>query len=85
MIEALSTGTPAIVHHSGALPELIEASGGGLSYKTDEELLRGMRLLADDDALRARLGARGRETVQSLWAEQTHIDSYLVLVKQRTA
>jgi glycosyltransferase involved in cell wall biosynthesis len=80
VIEALSTGTPAIVHHGGALPELIQASGGGLSYKTEEELLRGLQLLADDDALRGRLGAKGRDAVQTQWAEQTHVDTYLGLV-----
>lgn len=85
VLEALSTGTPVIVHDNGALRELIEASGGGLSYKTEEELLRAMRSLADDDTLRGRLGAKGRDAVQTMWSEQTHIDTYLALIEHLDA
>lgn len=81
VIEAFSTGTPAIVHDNGALPELISDSGAGLRYKTDEELLDAMRLLSEDDELRARLGAKGRDALRNLWAEQTHVDTYLDLIR----
>jgi glycosyltransferase involved in cell wall biosynthesis len=81
VLEAFSTGTPAIVHDNGALPELIEASGGGRSYKTDEELIGAMEALACDDALRERLGEMGRRAVETVWSEQAHVDAYLDLVR----
>jgi glycosyltransferase involved in cell wall biosynthesis len=82
VLEAFSTGTPVIVHDCGALPELIQVSGGGLSYKTDEELLGAMRSLAHDDALRGRLGEKGQDAVRTVWSEQSHVDAYLALVER---
>lgn len=82
VIEAFSTGTPAIVSRRGALPELIDATGGGVTFDSDRELLTAIRALAWDDSLRARLGGRGRRGVEGLWSEEAHLDRYLGLVAQ---
>ena len=39
VIEAFAQKTPAIVRDLGALPEVIQESGGGFVYRTDEEPL----------------------------------------------
>ena len=64
-VEAMSVGTPAIVSSIGALPELIEASGGGIVFGSQRELVEAMRRLGEDDDLRSELGARGREGVET--------------------
>ena len=81
VLEALSVGTPAIVRRQGALAELIDESGGGLAFETDDEAVEQMRKLATDDALRGRLAAAGRETLRTTWSEQTQVDAYLELVE----
>jgi len=81
-VEAMSVGTPAIVSSIGALPELIEAGGGGIVFRDDAELLEAMRALGEDDELRRRLGERGALATSTLWDEDTHLDAYLELVER---
>ena len=84
-VEAMSVGTPAIVSSIGALPELIDASGGGVVFRSDAEMLEAMRRLGGDDELRAELGERGREAAATVWSEDTHLDRYLELVDRFSA
>lgn len=84
-VEAMSTGTPVIVHDQGALPELIQASGGGLTYRTDDELVSALRLIAGSESLRRQLGERGQLAVQTVWSEEAHLNRYLGLVNQLRA
>jgi glycosyltransferase involved in cell wall biosynthesis len=81
-VEAFSVGTPAIVSDSGALPELIEASGAGIVFRTDLELVNAIRRLGADDRLRAELGARGLEAAATVWSEDAHLEAYLDLVER---
>ena len=80
VLEALSVGTPAIVRRRGALAELIDESGGGLAFGSDEEAVEQIRTLASDDELRERLAAAGGKTLRTTWSEQTQTDAYLELV-----
>jgi glycosyltransferase involved in cell wall biosynthesis len=84
-IEAFSMGTPAIVHNNGALPELIKASGGGLTYRTGAELLKTMKHVAEDRTLRLGLGSRAAGAVKTMWSEDAHIGKYLDLVREIAA
>ena len=65
-IEAMSCGVPVVATTGGALPEVVGVSGetGLLVEPNNPDALVGaiVRLL-DDEALRARLGANGRERV----------------------
>jgi glycosyltransferase involved in cell wall biosynthesis len=83
VLEAASVGTPAVVRRRGALPEVVEASGGGLVYDDDAQLEAALRRLAADPSLRARLGARAFASGQELWSEEAHIERYLGLIASR--
>ena len=80
-VESLSLGTPVIVHDCGALPELVDASRGGLTYRSDDELLQAMRLLAEDSDFRRQLSERGLEAAGKVWSEEAHMDRYLSLIE----
>jgi glycosyltransferase involved in cell wall biosynthesis len=82
ILEALAQATPAIVHDLGALPELIEDSGGGLAYRTDEELVAAMERIRTDSSLRDELGARGREACETLWSADRHLERYLAVIAE---
>lgn len=82
IVEAFARGTPAIVHDLGALPEVIEESGGGLVYRTEAELLRCMESLLGDPALRLELGRLGYEAWQSRWSEKPHLDGYFDAIEE---
>jgi glycosyltransferase involved in cell wall biosynthesis len=81
VLEALSMGTPAIVHRRGALPELLEMSGGGIIYDTDRDLVAAIRQLVDDTALGGALGERGAKAVRTIWSEERVMSEYCALIE----
>jgi glycosyltransferase involved in cell wall biosynthesis len=84
-VEAMARGTPVIVNDLGALPELVEASGGGLVYRAPAELVSAMRQLLGDAELRERLGGRGRAAWRELWSDAPHVEGYLAAVAEARA
>lgn len=68
-------GTPVVVRRRGALEELVDASGGGLAFETDDEAAGQVAALASDDPLRERLARAGEEAMRGVWFE--HLDAYL--------
>ena len=70
IIEAFSRQTPALVTNMGGMPEIIEESGGGCIYNTDEELLAATeKLLADRMQTRAGLPSFFRQRITISQAE----------------
>ncbi len=82
VLEAFARRTPVVVHDLGALPELVEDSGGGLVYRTQDELVAAIERLRTDPALRDRLGERGRDAVLGLWSEERHLDGYFAAIEE---
>jgi glycosyltransferase involved in cell wall biosynthesis len=85
VLEAFARGTPAIVHDLGALPELIEDSGGGLTYRTIPELVGAIERLRVDPILRDELGRQGHAAWQRLWSEERHLDAYFSTIDELRA
>ncbi len=81
IIEAFSKKTPVIVNNLGALPEVVEDSGGGFVYQNQTELIAAMDKLATDSSLRNDLGAKGYEAFLKFWNEDAHLSQYLNLVQ----
>jgi glycosyltransferase involved in cell wall biosynthesis len=81
IIEAFSHKTPVIVNDLGALPEVVEDSNGGYTYRSDEELVAAMEKLAADRDLRNELGKNGHEAFMKYWNEDPHIEQYLGLIE----
>jgi glycosyltransferase involved in cell wall biosynthesis len=82
VIESFAVSTPALVTPSGALPELIHESGGGVVYRNNEELVEALERLRADRAYRDNLGARGHEAYLRLWSEDPHIERYMEIVRE---
>src|SRR5204863_3695372 len=78
--EALAHATPVIGRRIGALAEVLDESGGGITFETPEECRAAMERVRTDPELRAALGARGRRTVLEKWTADVHLDRYLALV-----
>lgn len=79
-LEAFACRTPVLVRALGALPEVVEDSGGGLVFETDDQLRSSLDRLLADEALRSDLGTRGHDAWQRLWSEEVHIEQYLECV-----
>lgn len=82
ILEAFRQKTPAIVRNLGGMPEVIEESGGGFVYETDEELVAAMNQLLADPSCRRRLGRRGYQTYQREWTAEVHLERYFALIHE---
>jgi glycosyltransferase involved in cell wall biosynthesis len=75
-IEAFARKTPVIVRDLGALPEVIEDSGGGFVYRTDAELRNALYGIAQEPELRQELGERGYHAFLQFWCREAHLNYY---------
>jgi glycosyltransferase involved in cell wall biosynthesis len=80
-IEAFARKTPVIARHLGPLPEIVEGSGGGLTYRCDAELLDALQSLADSPRLRQELGQRGYDAFLRKWSREAHLERYFDLLR----
>jgi glycosyltransferase involved in cell wall biosynthesis len=76
IVEAFARKTPVIARDLGALPEVVQESGGGFAYRTDEELLNAMRQIAASPPLRTELGEKGYQSFVRWWSRDAHMDLY---------
>ncbi|WP_435008083.1 glycosyltransferase family 4 protein [Tundrisphaera lichenicola] len=82
VLEAFAEKTPVIVRDLGALPELVAESGGGLVFRTNDELVEALDRLAGDADLRIKLGCDGYLARLGIWSEVEHLHRYLGLIEQ---
>jgi len=76
ILEAFREQTPVVVRNLGSLPEIIEESGGGCNYDTEDKLITVMDRLLSDPSYRNDLGRRGYETYKKKWTEEAHLKRY---------
>ena len=82
ILEAFMQQTPVIVRNIGGMPEIIQESGGGFAYDTDQQLLMAMDELLRDAVYRNRLGANGYRALKQKWTADAHLKSYLALIDE---
>jgi glycosyltransferase involved in cell wall biosynthesis len=85
VLEAFRQQTPVVTRNRGALPELVEESGGGFVYDTDAELVAALDTLLGDPSRRRALGSSGYEAFQRKWTADTHVERYLALIDEIAA
>jgi glycosyltransferase involved in cell wall biosynthesis len=81
VIEAFARKTPVIVRDLGALPEVVDESGGGFVYRTDAELLDAIAELSASPRRRSELGEKGYEAFVRLWSREAHMRQYFELLQ----
>ena len=82
IIEAFSMKTPAIVNNLGALPEIVEDSGGGFIYNSESELVDAIKKLAQNQTLRDELGDKGYEAFLKFYNADAHLVQYMKLIEK---
>jgi glycosyltransferase involved in cell wall biosynthesis len=80
-VEAFARKTPAIVRDLGALPELIEDSGGGLVFTTDDQLLAAIHSLAHSPSMRDEMGQKGYDAFSRSWCREAHLSAYFAFLE----
>jgi glycosyltransferase involved in cell wall biosynthesis len=82
IIEAFSMKTPVIVNDLGAMPEVVQGSGGGFVYRNENELINVMEKLSNDPGLRRTLGDNGYQAYLRYWSEDAHIEKYVNFIQE---
>ncbi len=77
-VEAMTCGTPVIAARAGTVPEVVGEDALLLEPKDIEGLTAAIDQLADDEGLRASLGARGRARAAEFSWERTARDTLAV-------
>jgi glycosyltransferase involved in cell wall biosynthesis len=80
LIEAFRCRTPVIARRIGPFPEIVEQSGAGELFATEEELVEAMGRLQRAPERRAELGARAYRACRDRWSEDVVVTRYLDLV-----
>jgi glycosyltransferase involved in cell wall biosynthesis len=84
-LEAFGARTPVIARNLGAVGELVRESGGGLVYRSEDELIEAMEELRGDERRRDELGLLGYEAARERWSQNAHLDAYLGLIAEAGA
>lgn len=81
VLEALASGVPVVLPRHGALPELIELTGGGLLVEPQSPaaVAAGLRQMMEDGAARREMGRRGREAVLESFNDQAMARSVVAI------
>ncbi len=82
IIEAFEMKTPVIVNNLGALPEVVEDSGGGIIYNNEAQMVAALKELAANDQKRDELGRKGYDAFLRFWNEESHMRQYLQLIEE---
>ena len=80
ILEAFMQRTPVIVRNIGGMPEIIQESGGGFIYDSEEDLLAAMDRFLADSSCRDDLGRRGYEALKGKWSAEDHLARYFELI-----
>lgn len=82
IIESFSMKTPVIVNNLGALPDVVEESGGGICYNNTNELINAMDTLRTQPETRRRLGENGYAAYRKFWTEENCLKIYFDLISK---
>ncbi|MEZ4414448.1 MAG: glycosyltransferase family 4 protein [Gemmatimonadota bacterium] len=84
IIEAFKYRTPVLARRLGPFPEIIQRSGGGEVFDTQDELVAAMARVQADPDRRKQLGEAGYQAYLEHWVESAAVPRYLDIVR-RTA
>jgi glycosyltransferase involved in cell wall biosynthesis len=87
LLEAMAAGKPVVAARTGGIPEVVvDGKTGILVPREDVDALQAaLRRLAADPALRASMGAAGRERAKSEFSAARLVESYQGLYSELTA
>ena len=85
IIEAFREQTPVIARNLGGMPEIIEESGGGFTFDTEDELVAAMDRLLEDPSYRDQLGTAGYQAYRQQWTADAHMERYFALIDSITS
>ena len=80
IIEAFRRGTPVIARRIGPLPELVDACGGGETFRTPDELEQALRRIQHEPGRRDRLANAAFQGFVDRWTESAVMPRFFSLL-----
>lgn len=76
LIESFRLGTPVIARRLGPFPEIVERSGAGALFETEDDLVAAMRMMQADTTHRAAMSQAARAAFGEHWREDRVLAAY---------
>ncbi|MFZ1661725.1 MAG: glycosyltransferase family 4 protein [Paracoccaceae bacterium] len=76
LIESFRLGTPVIARRLGPFPEIVERSGAGYLFESEDELLEAMRGLQSNAKGRTQMANAARSAFETIWHEDRVMAAY---------
>lgn len=85
-LEAMACGTPCVAFNQGGMAQLVDHMRSGYLARPYEvnDLMRGIRLLLEDDELRSEMARNARQKVEENFAMDTVCKTYIALYRELT-
>jgi glycosyltransferase involved in cell wall biosynthesis len=81
LLEAIREGSPVIARALGPFPELVNKSGAGLLFDSNDQLKQSIKSLATDTVLRETMAQAGLDAYKKYWSETIAMKNYFILIK----
>ena len=82
IMEAFREGTPLIASNLAPYPEIIKDTGGGVMYRTDQELAGTLRRFVLDENYSADLGRKAFAGYARQWREDVAMERYFDVIRE---
>lgn len=82
VLEAFREGAPILARALGPYPEIVEQSGAGLLFSTQEEHLAALRRLIAEPDFAAALGQNGRRAFEQHWSAARAQRTYFEIISE---
>ncbi|MCB2129668.1 MAG: glycosyltransferase family 4 protein [Rhodobacteraceae bacterium] len=76
LIESFRLGTPVIARRLGPFPEIVERSGAGALFETEDELVGAMQTIQSDPETRAQRSKAALAAFAGVWREDRVMQAY---------
>jgi glycosyltransferase involved in cell wall biosynthesis len=74
LVQYMAIGIPAVASPIGVNADILTGERVGMAARTEDEWLEALRRLLQDPELRARMGAAGRQLVESRYCIEANVD-----------
>jgi len=81
VLEAMACGAPVIVREAGGSAEAVHDTGGGVVYRTSNELRQAVQRMAEDQAWRDSLASKALIGHQQRYTAEVHMAEYHRLIQ----